>query len=309
LPAMSTFITVISLALFVSVFGHGYITVPPPRWSVLGLNPMISENGPVPNALDNAFVCRNEQGSAPRTTVTAGQTVDLKWVINARHVGDCNFYISYDGNTTDATKMKWFRFAEMYDCKKYMTGNGTPLYIPEYLPNCEHCVLRWEWYAIHLFPSVEFFSQCIDIKIQGCNGGSVPTPLVTMPGHIPNEGAYRNPWGASNIEGVTGPKMATPANRPSNCPEGDNVNKKYAYQGGGQGNNPTPQPQPTSQPDPQPQPGPNGGGSAGSACDTAGQYACGSNKDIVICGADHKWVQIAACGAGCSLINSVPFCS
>jgi len=299
----TSFVLAISLALFVSVYGHGYVIQPPPRWSVLGLNPMVSENGPVPSALDNAFVCRNEQGSAPRTTVTAGQTIDFRWVVNAKHVGDCNFYISYDGNATDPTRMRWFRFAEMYDCKTYM-DTGAPIYIPEYLPSCEHCVLRWEWYAIHLFPSVEFFSQCIDIKIQGCNGGSIPAPLVTMPGHIPNGGAYRNPWGGGSNDGVTGPKMAEPSRRPSNCPEGNNVNKKYTHGGG---NNPAPTPQPQPQPDPQPQPGPNGGGGAGSDCSTAGQYACGPNN-IVLCGADRRWVQIAACGGSCKLINSVPFC-
>lgn len=107
----------------------------------------------------------------------------------------------------------------------------TPIYIPEWLPSAEHAVLRWEWYALHLYPNIEFFTQCVDVKIQGCDGGPEPSSTFAIPGHISNDGQqYRDPWNPSAIKGVTGPSMVTPnGNVPSSCPKGDDVNSKYEY--------------------------------------------------------------------------------
>jgi len=43
--------------------------------------------------------------------------------------------------------------------------------LPDYLP-AGQAVLRWDWSALHTWPSVEFYSQCIDLQIAGSSNSA-----------------------------------------------------------------------------------------------------------------------------------------
>eukprot|EP00013_Stygamoeba_regulata_P024139 CAMPEP_0177659096 /NCGR_PEP_ID=MMETSP0447-20121125/17243_1 /TAXON_ID=0 /ORGANISM="Stygamoeba regulata, Strain BSH-02190019" /LENGTH=292 /DNA_ID=CAMNT_0019163909 /DNA_START=68 /DNA_END=946 /DNA_ORIENTATION=- len=168
---------------------------------------LAQSQSPVP--LDSRFVCRNMPAST-KTTVTAGAAVDFSWNMNIPHTGDCFFYISYDSTSPDEKK-EWFKIAEIRDCNKI---NNTPvkLYIPDYLPACEDCILRWEWYSLDGRPSIQYYTQCADLRIVStATPGSTPTPLVTVPANMPADGTqYRDARTADAPFFFTGPLLAFP---------------------------------------------------------------------------------------------------
>jgi len=163
----------------------------------------------------NKFVCRDDAGGNPLATITAGSQTNIKWSLTALHVGDCFLYLTYDLALPD-TQKRWFKIAQWLDCKAY-NGQDVPVNIPSYLPACTHCIMRWEWYALHLYPgSVEYYTQCVDVAINGAATGSLPTPQVTIPGHLPTAPtAYRDPWTAGAPQFFTGPALASLGGAPS----------------------------------------------------------------------------------------------
>lgn len=189
---------------------HGHLSLPTVRDYAKTQD---LKNAPVAFPLDKEFVCRNLPALSPSQykTVTAGQTVDMTWGMEAPHPGDCFAYISYDVNKED-TQMKWFKIAQWNDCER-LNLQAMKVTIPSYLPSCEHCVLRWEWYALHLrdINIVEFYSQCADIKIIGSSSNNqLPTPQVTIPGHLPMDAQhYRSEFKQPDLIKFTGPPIAT----------------------------------------------------------------------------------------------------
>merc|ERR1719150_1259647 len=115
------------------------------------------------------FVCRHASPSNVITDVTAGGNLEVQWDLTAAHPGDCSFYISYDVDK-DPLEMEFFKVANLMDCKsvRMHQGAGTPdtwdFQLPSWLPG-GRAVLRWEWSALHIPTSVEFFVQCVDINI------------------------------------------------------------------------------------------------------------------------------------------------
>jgi len=45
--------------------------------------------------------------------------------------------------------------------------NTWPTRLPDWLPSCDHCVLRWEWVALQQVTNAEFYVTCADVRIIG----------------------------------------------------------------------------------------------------------------------------------------------
>jgi len=199
----------IALAL---VNGHGRSTKPVPR--DVGAGKRIDEqNAPVRSSTSSDFVCRDLPKAGNTATITAGGSTTFQWAFSAAHVGDCAAYLSYDGGNN------WFKIWEMFDCKS-ANNQDVQVAIPSYLPACGSCILRWEWYALHQWPNVEFYAQCADVQING--GGSTIPATFKIPGHLPpNNGVapgYRNPFGGTDDRRITGPAIATVGSTPVPVP-------------------------------------------------------------------------------------------
>eukprot|EP01114_Cavostelium_apophysatum_P012784 TRINITY_DN2947_c0_g1_i1.p1 TRINITY_DN2947_c0_g1~~TRINITY_DN2947_c0_g1_i1.p1 ORF type:complete len:577 (-),score=113.15 TRINITY_DN2947_c0_g1_i1:162-1892(-) len=200
----------LGVAFIAEVAAHGHLSVPQNR----GYTKRQDENNaPVAYPLASDFVCRSDPAMPSNmwTTLTAGATSTVQWALEAPHPGDCFLYLSYDADASD-TQKKWFKIAQWDKCN-YLNLQNLTYTVPSYLPSCEHCILRWEWYALHLrdINIVEFYSQCADVKINGkASGGQLPTPQVTIPGHIPMGATnYRSDTYQPTLTKFTGPPVAT----------------------------------------------------------------------------------------------------
>lgn len=188
---------------FETTFGHGWLTTPTPRFVDGSIR-----NSPISQPWGQNQVCRNTKKGSATLTVTAGKTTPVKWDFSANHVGDCFMYLSYDGGT------KWFKIAQWAKCNT-MNHQTQQMMIPSYLPSCDNCIMRYEWYALHVWPTIELYIDCIDVKIIGSSSGRLPTPQVTIPGHLPLNGGsrsspkYRNEYDSSIAFFFTGPAVAT----------------------------------------------------------------------------------------------------
>jgi len=162
--------TLLLTALVETVRGHGRLIKPIPRVG----DSTSYENDPVgfvrdPTTSMDQFICRHHTPSNVITSVNAGSNLEVQWDLTAAHPGDCSFYISYDVDK-DALEMEWFKIANLMDCKavRMHQGSGTQdkwdFQLPSWLPG-GRAVLRWEWSALHIPTSVEYFVQCADINI------------------------------------------------------------------------------------------------------------------------------------------------
>eukprot|EP01092_Planopodium_desertum_P001750 TRINITY_DN126_c0_g1_i1.p1 TRINITY_DN126_c0_g1~~TRINITY_DN126_c0_g1_i1.p1 ORF type:complete len:324 (-),score=22.53 TRINITY_DN126_c0_g1_i1:83-1054(-) len=199
-------------ALVISVWGHGRLTVPITRDQRASTPNYLQEAPVCINTCGPEFVCRSFPSGTPQLTLTAGQSVTTAWEFPALHVGDCFFYLSYDTDLPDS-QQKYFKIAEIFDCKA-LSGSTYTLNIPSFVPPCDHCVLRFEWYALHVRPTIEFYSQCVDVTIVSDYTGGLPTPLVNIavPGHLPGNGNdYRDAFAPASPQFMVGPALATPS--------------------------------------------------------------------------------------------------
>merc|ERR1719320_1432888 len=175
---------IITLLFFTAtVYGHGRLLVPKTRVGHDNYeNDPTGSSGNGGNANDN-WVCRH---AAPNPSVTvpkysAGSTINLEWHFGAKHVGDCDAYISYDVNKP-RSEMEWFKIGNFFDCRVNSDkGVNHPLVLPTMLKSGV-AVLRWGWYALHQYPNVEFYSQCADIEITNgvakLNDAVITYPLI-----------------------------------------------------------------------------------------------------------------------------------
>jgi len=252
----------ILLTLFVKAVSHGRLTVPTPRNG--GNNPGNIENAPstIDDATKDDFVCRHaaRNENVALRDVSAGGTLDLQWDFSALHVGDCAVYISYDTDLPRSAQ-RYFKIANFFDCK---AQSGTPMTItiPDFLPK-GNAIMRWDWYALHVRPAVEFYNQCVDITISSSSAVTISqvTALAytIKSGIYPNTAhtAYRNPFG-NGKQFVTGPECInrislnncslTAAGQTGNTRGGGTISSLMPT--------PTPTPAPTHAPTPVPAPTP-----------------------------------------------------
>jgi len=210
-------ITGFLIAFLAQVAAHGHLSVPTSRDYNLRQD---QQNAPVSFPLSSDFVCRNYTATPSNlwTTLVAGSSTPMKWAMEAAHPGDCFAYLSYDGESVPDVQKKWFKIAEFGQCNLQNMQTMT-LNIPSYLPSCEHCILRWEWYALHLqsIGIVEFYSQCADVKIVGNPNGQLPSPQVVIPGHLPQDASQYRPGFGSDDFHMTGPAIATVGGSSYSC--------------------------------------------------------------------------------------------
>lgn len=172
------------------------------------------ENDPVRGGRTGPnFVCRHaaRNTAIPYTEITAGTELALQWNFGAAHVGDCSVYISYDVEL-DRAQQKYFKIANLPRCKDQNRQDVT-IMMPDFLP-AGNAILRWDWWGLHGWPAVEWYSQCVDITI---TSSSTVQPAQIMsysiieppiyPGRGNEEPGFRNPWGSGEFY-MTGPACA-----------------------------------------------------------------------------------------------------
>lgn len=212
--------TILFYTLLIQCFSHGRLIKPIPRFGLDTNNGL--DNGPTGDANSDTWVCRHtvDENTQPILDLTAGQPLDLQWDFSAAHVGDCAVYVTYETNT-DRAQQKWFKIANMPKCRE-QNKQDFAITIPEWLPE-GRITIRWDWYALHQHPSVEFYSQCIDARVSGSNGQVQLSDIFTyaIPGVYPNNGndgvGYRYPFGNGD-QTMTGPPCALNWNQ-NNCAE------------------------------------------------------------------------------------------
>jgi len=195
-------------------WAHGKLTRPTPRDGITVGRAGLDENNPVsfepgcsgPMNRCDAFVCREDTPGAV-TEVTAGGSLAVQWSFTAFHVGDCAVYISYDVNLP-RSQQKYVKIANLPDCKSYSTKS---IRIPSGLP-AGRAILRWDWAALHIWPTVEFYVQCADIQISSSSDvrpADLDSYSITNPPVYPDDGndgvGYRNAFRSSMDQTMTGP--------------------------------------------------------------------------------------------------------
>jgi hypothetical protein len=167
--------------MIVSTMGHGRLIKPKTRVGHTGY-----ENDPIGfgGRPESQYICRHD---APNNAlvpeeVSAGDKLTVQWVTTAAHVGDCALYMSYDGDK-DLEDMRWFKIANKQDCKSFQ-NQDMQFDLPNWLPG-GNAVLRWEWYALHVYPTIEFYAQCTDIVVK-------PSAQSILPGNIPTFKVFEN---------------------------------------------------------------------------------------------------------------------
>lgn len=216
---MSKQLLILSCLLAV-VFGHGRLIVPEPRQGPTDLYG--KANAPTPGTDSLDWVCRQGTPVAKKQPVTAGGSLGLQWAFTAAHVGDCALYVSYD--VDDQRKdQRWFKIANFPKCKN-QNNQLVNVKVPAWLKN-GHAVFRWDWYALHVHPSIEFYSQCFDANV---SGGQVALPGSLNQYKLVNNGkalypksaneapGYRNAFNLQNEQYMTGPPCALSSTE-NNC--------------------------------------------------------------------------------------------
>lgn len=258
------FSTLSFLLLPVAVYSHGRLTVPATR------NPVGYENDPIgfQGRPQEQFVCRNDPNGM-RTAVTAGQPLDMQWQNTALHVGDCAVYVGYgddivNGGLSERTSGKFVKIANIFDCKKY-SGQDYQIDLPSWLP-AGKAVIRWEWYALHVAPTIEFYAQCADVDIQSDSNltpADLPSYSIVEPewvlpkrGDIAGTVGYRNAFNTASPQFVTGPPCAFPGDSSSRNACNLTAKGTQGYIAVGEGpdfapngnSGPAPTPEPTASP-------------------------------------------------------------
>ena len=186
---------ILSLLVF-QVNGHGYLAKPATRDASRPSGTIWMQYMPIFDSTSSEFVCRNLPiGNALK--ITAGDNVIVQQGVHASHPGPCYFYL---GNEL---RNEWYKFAEFENCETVMK-NDYSLKIPNEVPSCleKGCVLRWEWYALHLRNlnggKIEYYTNCVDIELSS-NSKCKPDVLLKLPGHVPvDPNEYWYPWQTSS---------------------------------------------------------------------------------------------------------------
>ncbi|KAG0251849.1 hypothetical protein DFQ27_008484 [Actinomortierella ambigua] len=115
-------------------------------------------------------------------TYKAGQTINVKFDIGASHGGGhCQFALSYDGGK------KWVNIKEIV--RECLRGNpksasySIPVKIPDDAPS-GRVVFQWLWN--NAIGNRELYSNCVDMQIQGTNGGTLTGKEPVILNYGPN---------------------------------------------------------------------------------------------------------------------------
>ena len=173
------------------VYSHGRLTSPIPRLKNVdgGLNaPIYTCLGPAFKTSPTSMRCHDTSASPPSFIVNAGDTIQVELTIEAPHPGDCSLWLSYDTNVD--SPQNWFKLKDYPGCfspngiDTFQGSKSIPVFFPKELPSCDHCILRWEWYTVQQVSNVEFYINCVDIKIVNNlnNNCNIPSPTTQING-------------------------------------------------------------------------------------------------------------------------------
>jgi len=124
----------------------------------------------------NQPLCKHTTAETKRVTFKAGQTIKTEYSIGASHGGGhCQYALSYDKGKTWVVIKTIIR-----DCLKGTTGNSNyhvNVKIPASAPS-GNAIFMWMWN--NAIGARELYSNCVDIKINGMNGGQIKgvAPLI-----------------------------------------------------------------------------------------------------------------------------------
>lgn len=176
---------------------HGSLTFPMARTGGTDY-----EGDPVPSNTDERFVCRHAEAdpSATPAMIAAGGTTQVQWDTSAPHEGDCALFISYDIGLPRVSQ-RYMKIANFPDCAS-RSGQSVSVAIPGTLPAGD-AVLRWDWRALHAFPTVEWHAQCADVRVSSSSARTWESFdnrfRITSPPIYPADGnlapGFRNPFG------------------------------------------------------------------------------------------------------------------
>ena len=152
-------------------------------------------NDPTTHPGRQSLVCRVPNGmqdtTVPVPKLNAGKTFKVKWEFTADHPGDGGIYISYDHDygTAQTQNMRFFKIANLPQ-QRLLNKVDVDVKLPAWVPPGK-AVLRWDWYATHNAPAVEFYSNCVDVHIVSTSK-VVPTaiPSYTMQSGTGSKDAY-----------------------------------------------------------------------------------------------------------------------
>lgn len=211
----------LSTALTHGVNGHGYLHYPQPRNYNNAPAFTLSQVKTSPQ-VGYKFRCNGSNQAGPvRMTLKAGETATVKARMTAPHVSDCSLYLS-DPNQDANDPTNYYKIADFPFCGGNPNKPGSPppglvpltFTVPDGVPACDHCVLRWEWIALHV--KVEYFASCTDVRVENTKypNSQVVSGMINYGdnGLIPefplNGDDYRNPYDSSSPQIMVGPPMA-----------------------------------------------------------------------------------------------------
>lgn len=187
----TSLVSVAALCLLVQVDAHGRLVKPASREQLTGSLLPHQQREPV-ELNSSKFVCRDQPAATPIITAAVGSAVTVQWDFTAAHVGDCAMYMSYDVGKPDK-EQEYFKLANIADCKAF-NKKDVNVQIPTYLP-AGPAILRFEWYALHVRPTIEYYAQCVDITITSTQAGNLPPNLFKIGPHLPSAGtSYRSAY-------------------------------------------------------------------------------------------------------------------
>ncbi|KAF9080844.1 hypothetical protein BGX23_001596 [Mortierella sp. AD031] len=123
----------------------------------------------------NFPMCKNATPATKRQVFKAGQTIKTEYQIGAAHGGGhCQYALSYDKGKTWVVIHTVIR-----DCLRGNVGADykVNVKIPSSAPS-GNAMFMWLWN--NAIGNRELYSNCVDIKINGKNGGQIkgPAPLI-----------------------------------------------------------------------------------------------------------------------------------
>ena len=178
----------------------------------------------------SAFRCKGFAAVSPVQTIRAGMPLEVAWFFQAVHPGDCSLYVSYDAEK-DAPE-HWIKLADFPGCQSDVSSgvdaqqqgrNAVHITLPSWLPSCDHCVLRWEWSAIHDPVHIQQYCDCSDVTIIGTDEPHEqflcrvsPVQAISNADHLCRTCEVRRPFSGQHGEGpqfgarfIHGPAVGT----------------------------------------------------------------------------------------------------
>ncbi|KAJ1972924.1 hypothetical protein H4R34_005246 [Dimargaris verticillata] len=128
-------------------------------------------------------LCRGSPKGAAKSTFKAGDTVMMQFDNNAIHKGGhCEFSISLDDKTFVALK------TIVLECFIDSNGLNIPITIPETAPTLKDATLAWTW--VNAEGNREFYMNCMDVDIEGVEGGQIVGPEIVIANYGADESVY-----------------------------------------------------------------------------------------------------------------------